>query len=146
MFTPTSFCAPESSRAWVRALARRDLFEVEHRVRLADGRYRWSLTRGVPVFDGPTLIEWVGSVQDVSSRHAAEEALRRQAERFALTSRLGELALSGVNLNELLDTAVRELAAERLGAEAWGPMRAIAAQLGLPPGGPLLMPASTLLA
>ena len=36
-------------------------------------------------------------------------------------------------------------AAEHLGAEAWGPLRAIAAQLGLPTGGPLLLPVTPLL-
>jgi protease-4 len=36
-------------------------------------------------------------------------------------------------------------AAEHLGAEAWGPLRAIAAQLGLPAGGPLLLPVTPLL-
>ena len=36
-------------RAW--AATRKGLFELEHRVRRADGRVGWTLSRAVPVID-----------------------------------------------------------------------------------------------
>ena len=36
-------------KAWDNARARRDRYEVEHRVRQMDGSYRWHLSRGMPV-------------------------------------------------------------------------------------------------
>ncbi len=57
-------------------------FELEHRVRRADGTVGWTFSRAVPVqgTDG-RIVEWFGMAADVTARHQAEAALR-ESEAF----------------------------------------------------------------
>ena len=59
------------------AIARRGVFELEHRVRRVDGSIGWTLSRALPVLDeaGET-VEWFGAASDVTERHRAEEHLK----------------------------------------------------------------------
>ncbi|WP_199425086.1 EAL domain-containing protein [Actinotalea solisilvae] len=55
-------------------------FEHEHRIRAADGTYRWALCRGLSVPGPPgTATRLVGSMTDITDRRALEDQLRRQA-------------------------------------------------------------------
>ncbi|HQF53952.1 MAG TPA: PAS domain-containing protein [Fibrobacteria bacterium] len=62
--------------------ARRESFEMEYRLRRADGEYRWLLDRGSP-FHGPdgAFLGFIGSCVDVTDRIAAQEELRRMHEK-----------------------------------------------------------------
>jgi signal transduction histidine kinase/CheY-like chemotaxis protein len=52
-------------------------FELEHRVKRADGTFGWTLSRAVPLLgEQGQLVEWFGAARDVTARHAVEEALR----------------------------------------------------------------------
>jgi PAS domain S-box-containing protein len=86
-------------QAWKTAVRERSLFEVEHRLRRRDGRYREMLVRGVPVRgeDGHVR-EWVGVHIDVTERRRAQRASTFLAQASALlTSSLdGEAALRNV--------------------------------------------------
>ena len=70
------------------AIATGSLFEMEHRVWLADGSVGWVLSRAVPVRDANGDIrEWFGVGHDVTQRravlqqlHASEERLRQFGE------------------------------------------------------------------
>jgi signal transduction histidine kinase/ActR/RegA family two-component response regulator len=59
------------------AIRHKRVFELEHRVRRADGSIGWTLSRAVPILgtDGE-IIEWVGAASDTTERKAAEERLR----------------------------------------------------------------------
>ncbi len=59
------------------AFTRRETFEMEYRLRRADGAYRWVLDRGVPRYtpDG-TFAGYIGSCIDITTRRAGEAALR----------------------------------------------------------------------
>ncbi|MBX9244982.1 EAL domain-containing protein [Actinotalea ferrariae] len=55
-------------------------FEHEHRIRAADGTYRWALCRALAVPGPPgAATRLVGSITDVTERRALEDQLRRQA-------------------------------------------------------------------
>ena len=55
-------------------------FEIEHRVRAADGRYRWVLCRGLGIpDDGRSAVRLVGSLTDITDRRSLEEQLLHQA-------------------------------------------------------------------
>jgi PAS domain S-box-containing protein len=67
------------------AIARRSMFELEHRVRRADGSLGWTLSRAVPLLDDAGRItEWFGVASDVTERRRAEQALREGEERLRL--------------------------------------------------------------
>ncbi|MEW6490502.1 MAG: PAS domain-containing protein [Thermodesulfobacteriota bacterium] len=66
---------------YLSAFGRRDIFEMEYRLRRADGFYRWLFDRGVPFFssDG-TFAGYIGSCTDVTDRVEAQEELKRGKE------------------------------------------------------------------
>lgn len=82
----TSYILPED-QSWVmsavnEAVRSRSLFELEHRVRTAEGGVAWVLSRAVPIFGvGGEIVEWFGAGIDVTARHEAEDALRASGEK-----------------------------------------------------------------
>ncbi len=63
---------------YLEAFGRREAFDMEYRLRKADGQYGWIQDKGVPRFlpDG-TFLGYVGACIDVTSRRQAEETLQR---------------------------------------------------------------------
>jgi PAS domain S-box-containing protein len=60
--------------AWREAVANKTTYQVEYRMIEANGAYRWTVARGVPLYaDDGTISEWVGMNEDISSRKRAEE-------------------------------------------------------------------------
>ena len=60
--------AAAAGAAWEEARRTRTPLDVEYRIRLADGTYRWFLGRALPTPDG-----WVGTSTDIEDRKLAEE-------------------------------------------------------------------------
>ncbi len=61
-----------------RAIRAKSLFELEHRVRRADGTLGWTLSRAVPMLNQQgEITEWLGAASDITGRKTTEEALRR---------------------------------------------------------------------
>ena len=82
--------------AWADALAAEAPYEVEHRLRQADGSYRRMLARAVPVRDGSggAVVEWVGVHTDVEAERAAGAKLAASQSRFqTLFDALGDVVL-----------------------------------------------------
>lgn len=65
------------------AFNRREVFEMEYRLRRHDGEYRWVFDQGVPRFrqDG-SFAGYIGSVYDITERKLAEEALSSVSRRL----------------------------------------------------------------
>ena len=67
------------------ALARREPFEMEYRLRRADGAYGWVLDRGFPRFDQDgALVGYIGSATDTSERKRMAAALQAGEEQLRL--------------------------------------------------------------
>jgi PAS domain S-box-containing protein len=65
-----------AGRAFMAANTRQEAFELEHRVRRADGSYRWVIDAGRPRFDADRrFVGYVGSVIDIHDRKVAEDRL-----------------------------------------------------------------------
>ncbi len=55
------------------AIQNKRLFELEHRVRQADGTLGWTYSRAVPLLNGAgEIIEWFGEASDISDRKRIE--------------------------------------------------------------------------
>jgi PAS domain S-box-containing protein len=78
--------------AWAEALATASEYEHEHRLRMADGQYRWHLSRGIamPAPDGAGTL-WYGTATDIHAVRDAEERLRRTQSALALAMRGGKI-------------------------------------------------------
>ena len=74
---------PAAGAAFLAANARRAEFALEHRLRRADGEYRWVMDAGRPR-TGPAgeALGYIGSVIDITDRKRAEEQLRRSHDTF----------------------------------------------------------------
>jgi PAS domain S-box-containing protein len=60
----------------------RKIFEMNYRLKRADGIYRWIFDRGVPFFDEQGgFLGYIGSCIDVTEKIDAEEALRTLKEK-----------------------------------------------------------------
>lgn len=95
--------------AWNRAVQTGAMYEVEHRVQRADGRYYWYLSRGVPEWDAAgRVVKWYGTATDVHELRQAEQALRTGEEKFRTI-----FELSAVGQAEIDAASRRILAANK---------------------------------
>ncbi len=62
--------------AWTNALATGSNYEIEFRLRRADGAYRWHLARALPIrnADGE-IVRWIGTNTDIDDQRSDREAL-----------------------------------------------------------------------
>jgi PAS domain S-box-containing protein len=72
---------PEDRRpsldAWSLSVATGEPYDIEHRVRMVDGSYRWARSRAFPRRrDDGEICLWYGSTEDVHERKVAEEHQR----------------------------------------------------------------------
>jgi len=72
-----------TNQAWMEAVQTRSLYEIEYRIRGADGNYRYFQARGVPLLDEDGNIrEWIGICTDIHDRKQAEDAIKQSEERY----------------------------------------------------------------
>ncbi|RJR35495.1 MAG: PAS domain S-box protein [Desulfobacteraceae bacterium] len=65
-------------KIYLGAFEKREIFEMEYRLRRQDGTYRWIFDRGVPFLDPQgNFAGYIGSCIDVTDKIEAQEALRR---------------------------------------------------------------------
>jgi PAS domain S-box-containing protein len=63
------------------AVRTRNPFQLEHRVRRADGTLGWTYSRAVPLLNGNgEILEWFGAASDVTARKEAEANFRKLAQ------------------------------------------------------------------
>ena len=74
---------PETAVRWSRSLETGEDYAVEHRVRRADGEYRWFLVRATAMRGADGRVrKWFGTWIDVHDLKLAEQAVRASEERF----------------------------------------------------------------
>jgi PAS domain S-box-containing protein len=72
-------------QVWTDSVAERCPYDVEYRVRRADGVYHWFKTRGVPIRDREgNIFKWFGTCTDITDLKRTEEALRASEQRFRM--------------------------------------------------------------
>jgi PAS domain S-box-containing protein len=74
---------PSAAARWAEAMRQCAPCEMRHRIRAADGSYRWFLLRARPLRDAEGRIKrWVGSLTDIDDLQQAEQALRESERRY----------------------------------------------------------------
>ncbi|MGQ9872485.1 PAS domain S-box protein [Leptodesmis sp.] len=74
---------PQVLAAWERAVQTIGIYQVEMRLKGADGQYRWFLGQALPLRDEQgNIIKWYGTNTDISGQKQAEAALKVSEERF----------------------------------------------------------------
>ena len=92
---------PASEHALVResidrAVANRQIFELEHRVHRPDGSVGWIFSRAVPIFNAAgQVVVWFGTARDVTEQRQAREDLARVTAESERQRRLYATVLSG---------------------------------------------------
>ena len=84
--------SPRPAAAWEAAVRTGRPYEHEHRIRMADGGWRWHLSRGVRTTNratGETC--WYGTATDIDTGRRAEELLRQTQSSLALAMRGGRM-------------------------------------------------------
>src|SRR5207302_2070282 len=83
---------------WTRAIATGEPYEIEFRVRRADGAFRWHLTRALALRDDSGRItKWFGSCIDIDDQKRAQEALREAKEAAEAANRAKDEFLANVS-------------------------------------------------
>ena len=77
---------PEDATAWpekiLKAILARESFVLECRLRRRDGRYRWLMKSGKPIYgERGRLIGFIGCCSDVTEQRQALDALRKASEK-----------------------------------------------------------------
>jgi len=68
--------AKPAAGAWLRSLRTGVDYEIEFRIRRADGAYRWHLIRAIPIKKaGGEVVCWLGTNTDIDDQRADREAL-----------------------------------------------------------------------
>ena len=93
----------ECFQRWVEAAEKRIPWQVEYRIRRADGVYRWHLGRSVPILEGGRVVKWYGTATDINDQ---KRAIRTRDDILATVSHdlrnpLGNILLSADLLDEV---------------------------------------------
>lgn len=73
----------KSKKAWKKALASGQPFEIEHRTRRHDGQYCWYLTRALPHMDeAGKRIAWFGVSTEIEVQKQAEKKLKESEQMY----------------------------------------------------------------
>jgi hypothetical protein len=88
---------PLVEREWHSHIATGEPFELEQRVRRADGEYRWHWIRRVPLHDDSgNVIKWYGVGFDIEDRRLAEEAQQRSEAALCEARRELQLTIDSI--------------------------------------------------
>jgi two-component sensor histidine kinase len=68
---------PRMVEAWTASVATGQPYDIEHRICLAEGAYRWMRSRAFPRRDRTgSVVRWYGSTEDIHDRKLAEQRQR----------------------------------------------------------------------
>ncbi len=89
---------PRVLELWTRSIATGEPYEIEYRLRRADGAFRWHLARALAHRDDSGRItKWFGSNIDIDDQKRAQEALREAKEAAEAANRAKDEFLANVS-------------------------------------------------
>jgi PAS domain S-box-containing protein len=77
-----------SVEAWSRAFSSGEPYDIEHRIRKVDGKYRWMHSRAYARRDNDgKIVKWYGSTEDIHEHWVARSALQESEAEFRMLAR-----------------------------------------------------------
>jgi PAS domain S-box-containing protein len=103
-----------------KALATGSSYINEHRIRRADGIYRWHLSRAEPLRDEDgQIVQWFGVAIDIDERKRAEDHLRETRVKLARASRIATVAELSASIAHELNQPLTAVMANGQAARRW---------------------------
>ena len=91
---------PHVVSAWRHSVETGDPYDVDHRLRRADGAFRWFHIRGRPLRDAEgRIVRWYNLLTDIDERRRAEEKLRRSEAYLFEAQKLSHTGSFGWNVS-----------------------------------------------
>ena len=97
---------PQCAREFERCFEARKEFDAEFRVRRHDGRWRWWLSHGIPLYAGNEFTGYIGSCVDVTDKREVQSDLERM-----VTERTTKLLETNAQLETLVYSIAHDLRA-----------------------------------
>ena len=107
-------------RAFGRAISSGESYSAIHRLRRADGEYRWHHSMAEPLRDPHgKIIQWYGLAIDIDERKRAEDHLRDTSIKLAKASRLATVAELAGSIAHELNQPLMSILANAQAAKRW---------------------------
>ncbi len=111
---------PETARAFYQAIQTGEPYEAVHRLRRADGQYRWHHARGEPLLDkDQRIIQWFGLSVDIDDGKRAENELRSAQAKLARASQAVTAAQLSASIANEIDAPLAGIIASAEACRAW---------------------------
>jgi PAS domain S-box-containing protein len=111
---------PETARAFSHAIQTGESYETVHRLRRADGQYRWHHARGQPLRDGQQrIIQWYGLAVDIEQAKTAENELRATQARLARASQTATIAELSASIAHEINQPLAGIVASAQTCRTW---------------------------
>jgi PAS domain S-box-containing protein len=110
----------ESAKAFARAIETGESLDTTHRLRRADGEYRWHHAMGEPLRDpGGKIIQWYGLSVDIDERKRAEDHLRDTRIKLSTASKIATVAELSASIAHELNQPLMAVLGNAQAAKRW---------------------------
>jgi PAS domain S-box-containing protein len=111
---------PETARALFHAIQTGESYETVHRLRRADGQYRWHHARGEPLRDDEQRItQWYGLAVDIEDAKTAEDELRDTQAHLARASQAATIAELSASIAHEINQPLAGIVASAQTSRTW---------------------------
>ncbi|MFZ0746606.1 MAG: ATP-binding protein [Terracidiphilus sp.] len=111
---------PLFRQGWQEALRRGDRFEIEARVRAADGGYRWFLVRSIPQrSENGQIARWYGIHIDIQQQHRAKQDFIQAQDDLARMLRLSSMAEMAASIAHELNQPLTAVVTHAYACREW---------------------------
>ena len=110
----------ETTKARDRAIASGESYSTIHRLRRADGEYRWHHSMGEPLRDPHgKIIQWYGLAIDIDERKRAEDHLRDTSIKLSTASKIATVAELSASIAHQLNQPLMAVLGNAQAAKRW---------------------------
>jgi PAS domain S-box-containing protein len=110
----------ETTKAFDHAISSGESYSAIHRLRRADGEYRWHHSMGEPLRDAQgNIIQWYGLATDIDERKRAEDHLRDMRIKLTRASRIATLAELSASIAHELNQPLMSVLANAQAGKRW---------------------------